>query len=92
MRLIYAHKRQKKGPQYKFGERVPRSIKEAYEIDRQTGTTGWTDAINLEVTSLKDKFSCFEILEENAEIDKSVYQYIKLIWVFDVKFDGRKRA
>jgi hypothetical protein len=33
----------------KFGIRVPRTVKEALEIDRITGTTFWRDAIDKEM-------------------------------------------
>ena len=40
---------------------------------------------------LRDDFNCFKILEK-GQISPRNYQYIKLLWTFDVKFDGRKRA
>ena len=60
-------KKTKNSPRFKFGERVPRSINEAYKINEETGTTGWAQA-------------------------PAGYTYIKLLWAFVIKFDGRKRA
>ena len=87
---IYS-KKEKAIVKYKFGEKVPQSIKEPYQIDKQTGTTGWKDDIEKEVTLLKDKFLCFDILKEGQKAPTN-YQYIKLLWVFNVKYNGRKCA
>ena len=38
-----------------------------------------------------DKYTCFKILDPDAKIPEG-YQFIKLLWTFDVKFDGRKHA
>lgn len=48
-------------------------------------------AIEKEVKLLRDDFQCFKILKK-GEHPPSNYQYIKLLWTFDVKFDGRKIA
>ena len=40
---------------------------------------------------LKDKYKCFKFFEKGTTPPRG-YQYIKLLWTFDVKFDGRKRA
>ena len=92
MKRIQASKRAKRGPKFKFGERVPRTVREAYELDIMHKNTGWSDAIDKEITSLRDKYQCFDIREDRHERPPPNYQFIKLIWVFDVKFDGRKKA
>ena len=35
---------------HKFGMKVPKTVKEAYDIDRQSGTEFWTKAIEKETT------------------------------------------
>jgi len=90
-RQMMASKRKKTGPKYQFGVRVPRSIKEAYELDELNKDSGWADAIQKEVTILKDTYSCFNILGEEEEVPKE-YNQITLLWTFAVKYDGRKRA
>ena len=86
IRHLYTSKK-RRGPKYKFGEQVPKSIEEAYRLDKENGTTGWTDAIQLEIDLLMNKYQCFEILEEGKQAPQD-YQFIKLLWVFDVKYDG----
>ena len=88
----YATKKKKNlTPKYKFGQKVPRSINECYLLDKENNNNEWAQAIDKEVKLLRDEYKCFEILPKgrNAPIG---YKYIKLLWTFDVKFDGRKRA
>jgi hypothetical protein len=90
--IVQLHaKKAKLTTKFKFGERVPRSIKEAYKIDQENNSTGWYDVINKETSLLKDKYNCFKILEPGEPAPQR-YQFIKLLWTFDVKVDGRKRA
>ena len=70
--------------------RVPRNIKEAYELDKHNGNNPWTLAIEQETTLLRDDFECFRAAQ-NDEITQE-YQKIPLLWTFDVKCDGRHRA
>ena len=35
-------------PKYKFGVQVPRSVKEAYELDEKNGNKAWAEAMNTE--------------------------------------------
>jgi hypothetical protein len=71
----------------KFGTIIPRNIKEAYKIDEREGTKGWTDAIEKEITSLHE-YKVFR-KAERWEIDG--YTRLRLLFVFDVKHDGRKK-
>jgi len=41
---------------YKFGLRVPNTVEEALEIDRERGDTLWQDAINKEMTNVRIAF------------------------------------
>ena len=88
IKRICASKYQQK---YKFGEIVPTSIQQAYNIDELNKTTGWKDAINKEIHTLRDEFKCFKIYPKGHKLPKD-YIFIKLLWAFDVKHDGRKRA
>ena len=40
-------------PKYQYGFQVPRTYREAVELDRRNGNTKWTDAIKLEIIQLK---------------------------------------
>jgi hypothetical protein len=44
----------RRGPTYQFGVQVPRSIKEAYDLDKQNGNMLWSDAIRTEMDQLKE--------------------------------------
>ncbi len=83
-------KRTGKATKYQFGQRVPRNFKECIELDKLNGDTGWQDAVKKEVHLLKEVHQCFK-KPEPGEITEE-YQTIPLLWVFAVKFDGRKRA
>ena len=86
-----ASKRKKQAPKYKFGQKVPKTIQECYALDKENNSTEWAQAIEKEVKLLRDDFKCFNIMKPGLAPSHS-YQYIKLLWTFDVKFDGRKRA
>ena len=68
IRLAKVFKAQTKnfGPKYKFGIRVPRTVKEALEIDHAEGNTMWKEAIDKEVGQLLD-FDTFEALQKGEE-------------------------
>jgi hypothetical protein len=57
-----ASKRKKTSPKYKFGQKVPKTIAECYEIDKENGNNEWAQAIEREVKLLRDDFQCFTIL------------------------------
>jgi hypothetical protein len=66
-RIIAAVKsRGKKKKTHKFGIRVPGSVRDAYEIDKQNGNTLWRAAIAKE---MKNNRVAFEILDEGELID-----------------------
>ena len=90
LRKLYA-KKKKTGPKYQFGERVPRSIKEAELIHKESKNTGWKDAINQELQQLVEEYKWFKILEK-GEKPTPGYLYIPLLWTFANKYDGRKTA
>jgi hypothetical protein len=90
MRQMNATKR-RKAVKYLFGYRVPRSIREAYEIDKNNGNKLWTEAIEKETKMLYEEYKCFHLLAPDEKIPQG-YKMIPLIWTFTVKFDGRHRA
>jgi hypothetical protein len=72
---------------HQFGIQLPKSVKEALEIDRRTGTTFWRDAIALEV---KNVGVAFEDLDDDDPIPIGS-QFIKCHWVFAIKVGTLKR-
>lgn len=75
---------------HKFGIRIPKSVKEAYEIDRQTGTNYWTKAIEKEMSKVRVAFEKIDTSVEEMRKGqaKPGYQEIRCHWVFDIKMDG----
>jgi len=71
---------------YKCGYQIPRTVKEAFELDKKNGNISWEDAITLEL---------LQIHEYNASLDMGMgdckpagYKKIQVHFVFDVKHDG----
>eukprot|EP00957_Ditylum_brightwellii_P161612 12304489-Ditylum_brightwellii.AAC.1 len=76
---------------YKFGIQVPMTgdVKSATKLDKENRNNLWFDAQKKEVSMLRD-MATFELMLEN--FDLTGYQYVSLIYAWDVKFDGRRRA
>jgi hypothetical protein len=80
----------RRDPFWKFGVLVPRTHKQAVEIDEKNGNTCWQDA---EATEMR------QLLEYNTFIDKGKggttptgYKRIRCHMIYDVKHDGRHKA
>eukprot|EP00557_Chaetoceros_sp_GSL56_P014026 CAMPEP_0176478512 /NCGR_PEP_ID=MMETSP0200_2-20121128/1227_1 /TAXON_ID=947934 /ORGANISM="Chaetoceros sp., Strain GSL56" /LENGTH=1865 /DNA_ID=CAMNT_0017874457 /DNA_START=317 /DNA_END=5915 /DNA_ORIENTATION=+ len=78
-----------RGKVFKFGIQVPRTIKEAYELDAANGNTYWQDAIKLEMDALEN-FDAFEFHPKGYH-PGSDYQSTRLRMIFDVKADTLRR-
>jgi hypothetical protein len=73
---------------HKFGIRLPKSVKEALAIDRETGTTFWYDAICKEMKNVR---VAFKILEADEKVPVGS-KFIPLHMIFDVKMDLTRKA
>jgi hypothetical protein len=87
---VMVTKTKKRAPKYKFGVNVPKSVRQAQEYDTGNGNTLWSEAIQKEMKQLKD-FDTFEVLGEGEKPPEG-YTFVPLHWVFDVKFDGRRKS
>jgi hypothetical protein len=67
---------------HKFGIRIPKSIKEARELDRQNGNTLWWDAILQEMANVR---VAFELFDGEADDLPLCYQEVKYHFIFDIK-------
>ena len=66
---------------HKYGIRMPKSVAEAIEIDKENSNTLWWDAIMLEIKNILTAFELY-----NGDVQKIVsYQKIKCHFVFDIK-------
>ena len=72
---------------HKYGVRVPRNVKEAFEIDAEDSNTLWTDAIRLE---MKNSRIAFEEYDGQVE-DLVAYEQISGHLIFDVKLSENFR-
>jgi hypothetical protein len=84
--IVSAVNKRYKTRTHKFGIRIPKSVNEALEIDRESGNSLWEQAIQKEMTNVR---VAFRILDEDQKVPPG-YQYMACHIIFDVKFDGFK--
>ena len=72
---------------FKFGIEVPKTIKEAYAIDKKNGNTKWADSIAKELRNVK---VAFKILDQDDRVPIG-YQQIRMHWIFDIKMEDFRR-
>ena len=65
----------------KFGIELPKTVKRALEIDKETGTTVWADAIRKEMATV---MKAFDIQDEGAS-PPPAHKFIHCHMVFDIK-------
>ncbi len=81
----------KRNPRYlkrthKFGIELPKTVKEAYELDKKNGNTLWADAIAKEMRDVRVAFS---ILPDGQPAPVG-YQKIPCHMMFDIKIENFK--
>lgn len=76
---------------HKFGIELPKSIEDAYRIDRETGTTFWHDAIEKEMKRIREAMQEYDGDYDSAKKKLVGYQEIKCHLIFDVKMEGLTR-
>ena len=62
--------------------RVPNTVKEVIEVDKENGETLWWDAIMKEMKNERTEFEVWEKCKEDLPIG---YQEIKCRMIFDIK-------
>ena len=67
----------------KYGIGVPRTVKEAYEMDSRNGNTFWADAISKEMKNVK---VAFKMLDGDETVPRD-YQFVRCHMIFDVKME-----
>jgi len=82
----------KRNPRYlkrthKFGIKVPKTVKEALELDKKNGNTLWADAIAKEMKGVR---VAFKILVDGQSAPIG-YQKIPCHMIFDVKMEDFRR-
>ena len=87
-RIIKLVKARIKKRSHKYGIQVPMSVKEALQLDKDSGTTFWIDSIKKEMKNVR---VAFKILEE-GEKGPVGYQKVPCHLIFDVKMDFTRKA
>lgn len=81
---------------HRYGVQLPHSVQEALQIDKETGTDFWWQAIHREMKKVMVAFEYDDTLTpEQARADKSKYvgfQEITCHIIFDVKMDLTRKA
>ena len=75
---------------YQFGVQVPRSVKQALQLDEKNGNNAWRDAIRAELSQLQD-YETFRDMGKNYKFPQG-YTKICCHFVFAIKHDGRRKA
>ena len=75
---------------FKFGVEVPRTLNEAMMLDKKNGDGLWSKATDKEVNELLEH-GTFIIHEKREDIPKD-YRFVPVQFVFDNKFDGRRKG
>jgi hypothetical protein len=73
---------------HKYGIRLPKSVEEAYELDRENGTDHWHQAI---LKEMKNNSVAFRFLEDNESLPVGS-QWIPFHMIFDIKCDFTRKA
>jgi len=87
-RIIKAMKSRYVRRTHKYGIRLPKSTAEAYEIDKETGTDYWHQAIMKE---MKNNMVAFRFLDEGEQTPVGS-KWIPFHMIFDVKLDLTRKA
>jgi hypothetical protein len=82
---------------HKFGCKLPHSVEEALEIDRQMGTDSWQGALNKEMSKVKVVWNaCDDITPDDVRSGKVKdmigFQEIGCHIVFNIKMDFTRKA
>ena len=77
--------------QYKYGVELPQSYKHALQLDERNGNKLWEAAINTEIDQMINEFKAFCIIKDGKFLSAD-YKKLQYHFVFDVKFDGRRKA
>ena len=88
VRLVRAMKKRYFRRHQKYGLELPKTWKRAQEIDQETGTTYWKDALEKE---MRNVMVAFDILEDGQVIAPG-FQRIDCHIVWDIKSDFTRKA
>lgn len=87
---VFAYATKRNSEKYKFGVRLPNNYRHAERLDAENGNTLWQDAVKTEMQKLH-KYGVFKDLGVGVNPSPE-YKKISVHMVYDVKYDGRRRA
>jgi hypothetical protein len=89
-RLMASQK--KSGNRYKFGVQVPRSVKQAYEMDRINGNNLWAEAMKKEINQLME-YDTFHVLDSGECLHsrtKATHLFLCIcVLMLSLTYDGK---
>ena len=91
-------KKHHKGPVVMFGVTIPRTVEEAYALDKENGDTQWSDAIKKELDAIMKYGTVYfpptkaESDQLDSDIKSQGFQYAKTWLIFAAKQDLRRKA
>src|SRR5210317_1626378 len=88
--MINAARTSYRQPKLKFGVEVPKSVSHAAWLDRRNGNHLWRDSTQKEIDQICE-YETFRVLEDDKEMPDG-YELIPYHIVYDVKYDGRRKA
>ena len=77
---------------HKFGIKFPKTVKEAYDIDRQSGNGFGTTAIAKEMTNVRIAFEKFDGVTPDKMRKGNIkhgYEHVNVHRIFDINIDGK---
>ena len=72
---------------HKFGIEVPRSVAEAYALDKKNGNTLWADSIAKEMMNVR---TAFKILANGDKVPIG-FQRMRCHMIFNIKMEDLRR-
>ena len=77
----------------KYGIKIPKNTREAYEFDKENGNHLWAEAIKKEIDALMS-YKVFQFIKRSdiSGLKRDDYQFAPLRMIFEVKQDLRRKA
>ena len=76
---------------HKFGIKVPKSVEEAYRLDKESATDFWAKAIQKEMSRIREAMKLYDGTLDEVRTKLVGYQMIRCHMIFDVKMEGLTR-
>ena len=88
-RILHKVKSKYWSTSHKYGLELPKSVSEALQIDKRTGTDFWRKAIEKEIRNV---FPAFDFIDGDEANIPPGYTFVDTYFVFDIKMDLTRKA